>query len=351
MTLSADHDRRNALLGACAFMIAHGLFAAPAWAQAETKAKPTLRPVRIASAQGNQVVTMQELVRSQGYLEDFGIDPEILTVGDGTKLIGALLSGSSDICVFAGFNQTLAAIEKGARMKIIAGASITGQQAVFSAKPEIKSVLDLAGKTVGVGALGAQLHQVMIALLKKKGVDTSGVRFVNIGSSADVFRAIVAKTVDAGPAQADIFNQLEKYKVHMLEGGNFTRDLPEYTWQASFAMDRVIAAHRDLLVRVLAAYGKAYRFVQSDPASKEAFMRARSRALGGASFDVAAEEAAGQWQFVQDNKPYALDLRISPERVEYMQRLNVDVGAQRKMLPHEQITDMSLAADAVRMMG
>jgi ABC-type nitrate/sulfonate/bicarbonate transport system substrate-binding protein len=191
----------------------------------------------------------------------------------------------------------------------------------------------------------------MIALLKKKGVDPSGVRFVNIGSSADVFRAIVAKTVDAGPAQADIFNQLAKYKVHMLEEGTFTRDLPEYTWQASFAMDRVIADKRDLLVRVLAAYGKAYRFVQSDPASKEAFIRARWQALGGASFDTVAAEATGQWQFVQDNKPYALDLRISPERVEYMQRLNVDVGAQRNILPYEQVTDMSLAADAVRLMG
>src|SRR5712675_1060431 len=142
MTLSAHKDRRSAMLGACAVMLAHGLFSAPAWSQA-TK---TLRPVRIASAQGNQVVTMQELVRSQGYLEELGIDPEILTVGDGTKLIGALISGGSDICVFAGFNQTLVAIEKGARMKIIAGASITGQQAVFSAKPEIRSVHDLAGK-------------------------------------------------------------------------------------------------------------------------------------------------------------------------------------------------------------
>jgi len=347
MTQPADQNRRNTLLAAGAFALAHGLFSAPAWPQA----KPTLRPVRIASAQGNQVVTMQELVKSQGYLEEFGIAPEILTVGDGTKLIAALLSGGSDICVFAGFNQTLAAIEKGARLKIIAGASITGQQAVFSAKPEIKSVRDLAGKIIGVGALGAQLHQVMLALLRKKGVDPASVRFVNVGSSGDVFRAVVAKTVDAGPAQADIFNQLEKYKIHMLEGGAFAQDLLEYTWQASFATDRVIAAKRDLLVRVLAAYGKAYRFVQSDPGSKEAFIKARWKALGGASFEGVAEEAAGQWQFVQDNKPYALDLRISPERVEYMQRLNVEVGAQRKVLPYEQITDMSLAADAVRMIG
>jgi hypothetical protein len=38
MTLSADRDRRNAMVGAGAFMMAHGLIAAPAWGQA--KAKP-----------------------------------------------------------------------------------------------------------------------------------------------------------------------------------------------------------------------------------------------------------------------------------------------------------------------
>ena len=86
-------------------------------------------------------------------------------------------------------------------------------------------------------------------------------------------------------------------------------------------MDRVIAGNRDLLVRaMLAAYGKAYRFVQSDPASKEAIHSCSLAGPGRHNFDLAAAGAASQWQFVQDNKPYALDLRISPERVDYMQR-------------------------------
>jgi ABC-type nitrate/sulfonate/bicarbonate transport system substrate-binding protein len=344
MTLPVDRTRRNLMLGAYASVVANGLFASPAWPEAKKG-----RPIRIVSAQGNQIVTMQELVKQQGYLDEFGIDPEILMVGDGTKLIGALMSGGSDLCIFAGFSQTLSAIEKGARMKIIGGASITGQQALFSARPDIKTIYDLPGKVIGVGALGAQLHQVTTALLKKKGVDVSKVTFVNIGSSGDVFRAIVAKTVDAGPSQADVFSQLEKYKVHLIEGGAFGKDLPEYTWQASFAMDRYIAENRDTLVRVLAAYAKGYRFVQTDPNSKDAFIQARWKSLGGSSFEAAADEAGGQWQFIQDNKPYALDLRISPERVEYMQQLNIEVGSQRKIVPYEQIADMSLAADAIRL--
>ena len=338
-------DRRGALLGAGAALFAPVVFSERAWAQTK------LTKIRIVSSQGNQVAALQELTKQKRWLEEFGIDAEVLTVADGAKLIGALIGGDSDVCIFSGFNQTLAAIEKGAKMKIIGGASITGQQAVFSAKPEIKSVRDLQGKIIGVGALGAQLHQVMRALLLKKGVDLNTVRFVNVGSSADVFRAIVAKTVDAGPAQADIFDQLEKYNIHMLDEGAFANDLSEYTWQASFATDKVIAEKRDTLVRVLAGYCKAYRYVQTDPASKEPFIEARAKALGVADMEVARREGASQWQYVWDNKPYALDLEISPARVEYMQKLNVDVGAQNKVLPYDQVADMSLARQAVKMLG
>lgn len=183
--------------------------------------------MRIVSSQGNQAAVMQELMKAQGYPEELGIEPEILTVGDGTKLIGALLGGGSDICIFSGFNQLFPAIERGAKLKIIAGASITGQQAVFSGKPEIKSVKDLVGRTVGVGAIGAQLHQVMVALVRKKGVDpaSASVLFQNVGSSGDVFRAVAAKTVDAGPAQADILSQTSRCNIHMLEDGDFAKDL------------------------------------------------------------------------------------------------------------------------------
>ncbi|HEY2330438.1 MAG TPA: PhnD/SsuA/transferrin family substrate-binding protein, partial [Acidimicrobiales bacterium] len=60
---------------------------------------------------------------------------------------------------------------------------------VVRADSPVQSVTDLAGRTVGTGSIGALLHQLMVALLAKKGVDITSVRFVNIGSSADVFRA------------------------------------------------------------------------------------------------------------------------------------------------------------------
>src|SRR5882757_7185427 len=108
---------------------AGGLLASAMSAPAIAQSRAAKALVHIVSSQGNQATVMQELMKSQGYLQELGIDPEILTVGDGAKLIGAMLGGGSDICIFSGFNQLFPAIERGAKLKIIAGASITGQQA------------------------------------------------------------------------------------------------------------------------------------------------------------------------------------------------------------------------------
>jgi ABC-type nitrate/sulfonate/bicarbonate transport system substrate-binding protein len=332
-------------VGGTAIAVLGQRLAAPAMAQS----RQAKMPVRIVSSQGNQAAVMQQLMKDQGYLEEFGLAAEILTVADGTKLVGALLGGNSEICIFSGFSQLFPAIERGGRLKIIGGASITGQQAVFSGRPEIKSVYDLVGKTIGVGNLGAQLHQVMVALLRKKGIDPRSVLFQNVGSSADVFRAVAAKTVDAGPAQADVFSQTQKYGIHMLEGGEFGKDLSEYTWQASFTTDRAIQEKRDVLVRVLAAYCKLYRFVQG-PGSKDAFIKARLNALGAKDVAGAITEASDQWAYVQEHKIYAHDLMISDERIRWMQALNVEMGIQKSIIPTAQVADMSLARDAVKLL-
>ena len=41
---------------------------------------------------------------------------------------------------------------------------------------------------------------------------------------------------------------------------------------------------------------------------------------------------------------------LSPERVRYMQDLNVSLGVQKSVLPFEQVCYMSLARDAVNLL-
>jgi len=323
--------------------VAVGTVAAMSRLSWSARAAETPLKVDIVNTASNNTFTLQELMKQQGYYEEFGLEPTTLNVADGSKLMGALLSGSSDICFLSGFGQVLPAIEKGGALKLVAGAGLLLPDAIYSKKPEIQTLKNLEGRTVGTGSPGALLHQFTTSLLRKKGVDLTKVQFVNVGSSADVFRAVVAGVVDAGPALVDVYDDQAKYGVHSLKDGDLWTGLPEYTYQGSYASTRAIAEKREALVRALAVYGKVYRFISS-PQSKDAFIRARVAALK----NTGESEGLSEWNWIRKYQPYALDLMLSEERVRYMQELNLEAGVQKKILPYDQVADMSLAKEAVK---
>src|SRR5882757_8947108 len=238
----------------------------PALAQSQT--------VNLVGAAATAGAALQEIMRSEGFFKKFGLEPDIVSVADGSKLMGAVIGGSSDLVVISGFAQVLTAIEKGAKLKLIAATRFLVDDVIYSKRPEVRHLKDLEGRTFGTGSPGALLYNLTVALLRMTGIDAAKVRFVNIGSSTDVFRAVVAGTVDAGIAHNDVFGHQNHYGVHALEDGLVYDELPEYSYQASYASDRAIAGKRALLARTLAAYGTLYRFI-CGPDSKDAFMRAR----------------------------------------------------------------------------
>lgn len=299
--------------------------------------------MRIVNTAGTFAATLQQLIKSKGYLEEQGLRPDFLTVNDGSQVIGALLSGEADICTASGFSQVLPAIARGANLKLLAGSELLLLYLVFSCRPDIKTLKDLEGRTVGTGAVGALLYSIMNAVLRKNHVNTEKVRFVNVGSSANVFRAVAAKVIDAGPAAIDFEGEAPKFGLHALSGGQLWDGLPEYTNQASYAAETAIRERREILVRTLAAYGKLYRYISS-PESRAAYVAARAAAVGSDETDDALRE----WTFFQTHQSFALDLQLSPERVRYMQTLNVSIGVQQSILPYDQVADMSLAREAFK---
>ena len=301
-----------------------------------------LERVNIVSTAGTTNLVLAALIEQQGYFTQLGISPNYLTVADGNKTVAALMSGGADICPTSGFTQVFAAIERGAPMKVIAGGAIKNFYALFSANPAVRTLKDLEGRSVGIGALGAQLHQSMIALFRKYGVDSRKVKFANIGASVDVFKAVVARVVDAGSGEI----WLQNSGLHIVEHGKFYESLPEFVNQAAFVTDRTIAQKRDLIVRTLAAYARVYRFIMAGD-SEAAFVAASAQALGKSD----AESARTQWRFYRQIQPFAADLVLAEDRVRFMQNLNVLTGAQKQIQPYNRVTDMSLARDAVRLIG
>jgi ABC-type nitrate/sulfonate/bicarbonate transport system substrate-binding protein len=351
----AWHDRKNPSLGAVTIMhqtrsrrevllMASGaaLLTTPLM-RAVSAAAPI--SIKIANAAGGLNQTMGELMRQQQFLESFGLAPEVIAVADGTRILGGLVSRSVDISTMSGFGQAFPAIERGAPIKILAGGALLPGLALFSAKPEVTGLKKLEGKTIGTGSIGALIYQLTITLLQKYQVNTSGIRFVNVGSSADILRAVSAGTVDAGAGDVALIDQAPAHHVHLIEHGNMSVELKEYTFQGAWTLARNIDSERDALVRTLAAYARLYRFVQ-DPGSQEAFTRARRTVFPGGP----ESDSQALWNYIQTYKPFAVDLTLSPERLRYMQQLNISFNVQKELLPFERVADMSLAAEALKLL-
>ncbi len=332
---SSSFDRRTFLAGAAAT----GVTFFPG------RARAAFPPgeINIINTGANDSFALQALIKDMKYLEEFNITVNQQNVSDGIKLTAAIVTGAADIGILTGFSQVFPAIENGAPLKIIGGAMQQPDFIVATGNPDVKTLKDLEGKTVGTGAVGALVYAAMAAMLKKHKVDLDKVTFVNIGSSSDVFKAIAAKKVDAGPVQHDFAKLAVQANLHVI--ADALKEIPQFANQGTFTSDRAIAQKRDVLVRTLAAYGRAYRFVNS-PGSQAAYVKAYVEGAG-----PGLEEAGrDRWTWIQSVQGYDNDIAMTTARINYMQQLNVSLGVQKAVLPLATVADMSLAHDAVKLL-
>jgi ABC-type nitrate/sulfonate/bicarbonate transport system substrate-binding protein len=302
--------------------------------------------ITIANAAGGLNMTLAAVMRQQRFLEAAGLKPDVSEVADGSRILGGLMGGTLDGSFMSGFGQVFPAIERGADIRVIGGAILLPVLAMFTSKPEIRRLKDLEGRTVGCGSIGALVYQLTVTLLRNAGVDVTKIRFVNVGSSADIFRAVGAGTVDAGVGQASQIEDAARYGVTPIAQGNMAAMLKAYTYAGAWTTLREIETKRDVIVKTLAAYARLYRFVQT-PEAHGAFIAARRSVFPRAS----AADHEAEWRFVQRYKPLASDLVLAPERLDYMQQLNRGFGVQKTVLPFARVADMSLAQDALKLVS
>ena len=302
-----------------------------------------LMPVQIIDAGGPHEKVTVEVMRSQRFCERVGIQIERTYVTNGAEAAELLSGGRGDVAMQVGFGPALVAIENGAPLRVIAGSNLLTVHALYSKRSQIRRLQDLRGRTVGVGRLGALTHQLMYAVLRKHGVDPAEVRFVPIGNSATIFKALLAGKIDAGFGETDVFENQAHYGVHALEDGVLWEELPEFPNQASFATQAALRTKREAIVRTLAAHALLYRFLHH-PDSWIEYAAAWAKALPNT--DLA--EGRAQWSFYQRHQPFAVNLELAPEKLAYMQDINVTMGLQRRVLAFDEAADMSLAQDALR---
>ena len=166
-------------------------------------------PIRLAFCSQLLCVVPYEFTRARGYFAMEGLDVELVYTRGGGAAMQALQGGAVDYAATS-FDAALSAFANGADVRRFA---TTGRLPLFAlaTAPEraadLTTVADLAGRTIGISALGNSDHVLVLYLLQQAGVDASSVSFAALG--VNLYQALRLGQIDAGMVQEPSLSLLQ----------------------------------------------------------------------------------------------------------------------------------------------
>lgn len=223
--------------------------ATEAWAQAPVE------KVKIAVSSVGIAFIDLYIAKDRGFFREEGLEPELIQVSANVAT-AALVAGEVDALGAVGLAAR--ASQSGLPIKVLA---VTGHRALFwlVSKPEIKSVADLKGATLGITSRNGSQHLVASRLLAAAGIDPAkDVSTVVIGGAPALLQSLLAGSIQVTAlSPPTIVLARDKFKVNIL--AEPPRDM--VSTQGGFAVaDRSLIEKRDLVRRMMRARTKAYRY-------------------------------------------------------------------------------------------
>ena len=197
-----------------------------------------------------------------GWFKENGVSVDMVVVGAGAAqqvAAGALNIG------YSGFPDFIRATNQGAPLKIVINAISAPPYAVY-AKPAIKQIADLKGKTVSIGGTKDVTLIYMEAFIASAGLKASNLDFVYAKATQDRLAALLSGGADAailyppssfraGAAGYTYLGDIEAY----------LKDFPFTVWAANTGW---AANNREALLAYIRAYSRAVHWLY-DAGNKE----------------------------------------------------------------------------------
>jgi NitT/TauT family transport system substrate-binding protein len=283
-------------LAACGGGSDDGAAAAAASAGSET-AKPV--KLRVSVVPGAQVAPLY-VGSEKGFFRAEGLEvkPEIL--GGGASDITSILNGDMQFA-FSNTVSLLVANSRGLPLQIVTPGSNGGTAdtkpwngVVVKAAGSVKRVEDLAGKTIAVNELNNIGSVTINAALRKRGVDTSGIKYIEV-PFPDMNAALDAGRVDAVWENEPFITQA------LSDGGklllaNYQETKPNLIPAWYFTSKPYAAKNKDVVARFTRAMNASLEYSQSHPKD----VRAAVQKFLEVPKSVADRMALPQWSTARD---------------------------------------------------
>src|SRR5689334_11755920 len=187
MKKKVSEDDMHKICSTVVFLVGAAALALPTTADAQQKITigiPTSPP---------NIVHMPAIVAKElGLYKKAGLDVDIVSLGDGTKVYRALLAGNIEFGLTPGA-PTIIGRSNGAKVKALS-ANLPKFEASMVVRADIKTLADLKGKRIGIQQPGGFADILSKSVLRAAKIDPKEVHFVTIASE-DV-PALVADQVD-----------------------------------------------------------------------------------------------------------------------------------------------------------
>jgi ABC-type nitrate/sulfonate/bicarbonate transport system substrate-binding protein len=197
-----------------------------------------------------------------GWFKENGVSVDLLSVGPGAAQ--QLAAGSLNIG-YSGFPDFVRATNQGAPVKIVINAVNQPPYAVY-AKPAIKSIADLKGKTVSIGGIKDVTLIYIEAFIASAGLKAADLDFVYAKATQDRLAALLSGGADAAilypPAT---FRAAAAGYTDLGDIETYLKDFPFTVWATNTDW---AAKNRDALISYVKAYGRAVAWLY-DAKNKE----------------------------------------------------------------------------------
>jgi NitT/TauT family transport system substrate-binding protein len=220
--------------------------------------------------------------------EKYNIDSHIVLIASGSLMVQAMLGGDLPISAAAGSASVDASLA-GADM-IMFGALVKVPAFYIMALPEIKSVDDLRGKSVGVTRFGSSTDFTMRYVLRKHGLEP--VRDVTLIQTGDLFAAAAmlrTKAIVAAPFSSPTNLRAEEAGARVLM--NMGKAGVYFPHDAFMARRAFLNGNEDLVRRFLKAYSEAVYKLHNDPDGSKRAIKKYVRAEDARTIDAVYQYA------------------------------------------------------------
>lgn len=206
------------------------------------------------------------LAKEKGIYKDNGLDVDVQIFSSTTDSSNAFVSGNLDFCTYASSETIVPYINKAPISIVLEIDKSNGCEGIV-AKPEVKSVLDLKGKTIAT-QLNSVDHMLLLTLLNDNGLSSDDVNIVDM-SIENAGNAFIAGQCDAASIWDPYFSQAKDAGGTVLYS---TADNPDLITDVLGANSNLCKNSPDAVKGFVKSYFDAIAYWQENPDESEKIM-------------------------------------------------------------------------------